>query len=98
MIAWCHRVVSHFRCTDEAYFCLDVVFLLVLLLPLHTLPFTFYVLGIFGQAITEAAATAQTRRWWYWGSWSIFGAGNLSLALVLVGYCTISSVGTTAPS
>lgn len=74
MIAWCYRVVSHFRCTDKAYFCLHVVFLLVLLLLLHTLTLTFYVLGIFGQAITEAAATAQTRRWWYWGNWSVLWA------------------------
>jgi len=58
MIAWCHRVVFHLRSTYEAYFCLDVVFLLVLLLLLHTPTLTFYVLGIFGQAITEAAATA----------------------------------------
>lgn len=98
MITWCHRVVSHFRCTDEAHFCLHVVFLLVIQLLLHTLTLTFYVLGIFGQAITEAATTAQTRRWWYWGSWSVFWAGNPSLALMLVAHCTISSVGTTTPS
>jgi len=96
MIAWCHRIVFHFRCTNEAYFCLDVLFLLVLLLLLQTL--ALYVLGIFGQAITEAAATAQTWRRWDRGSWSILWARNPSLALVLVAHCTISTICTTTPS
>jgi len=66
VVARSNGVVVNGRSTDKAHFRFPI---LSTLLTSLCIPFAFFLLGIFGQATTEAAPTAKTGRWWFHGIW-----------------------------
>ena len=84
----------HQRCAYEAHLRFDI-FPSPLSHPRTS--FAFALCGIFGQASTEAASTAQTGRWWY--GWPGLNASiRCSLTMLDVMPCSTASAPTIAPS
>ena len=64
VVTRCNGVMHYGRSTNEADFCLYCAVVALTTSRNNWPPFAFPFFGIFGQAITEAATTAKTWRWW----------------------------------
>lgn len=97
VVARSNGVVVNGRSTNKAHFRFPIFS--TLLTSLY-IPSTFFLLGIFGQATTEAAPTAKTGRWWFQGIWSNCRVQRLPGNCICIGSSSLSSSagGTTSTS